>query len=152
MKGFLSSKDRIKTSFVVRSAGRNSVNVCRQTDLKKCWNEAVDAGGYTVLSQMSGRVYAVSYGRRNTGSIHEGNITEEGVAHYLSIEYLGIEPSRTYTSHFGIPAHAQRSLFDRLLNRQPLPPLFSHLAQIEAQVISEMKMLARYCKEKLEIQ
>ena len=104
-----------------------------------------------MLSQMSGRVYAVSYGRRNTGSIHEGNITQAEVAHYLSIEYLGIEPSRTDTSHFGIPTHAQRSFFDKIFNRQPTPPLFNHLIKTEAQVISEMKILAQHCKEKLEI-
>ena len=93
----------------------------------------------------------MSYGRRNTGSIHEGNITEAEVAHYLSIEYLGIEASRTGTSHFGIPARAQQSFFDRLFNRQPVPPLFNHLMKTEVQVISEMKTLAQHCKEKLEI-
>ena len=149
--GFLIIKTPHQNKFVVRSAEELRERL-PTNGFKKCWNETVDAGGYTVLSQMSGRVYAVSYGRRNTGSIHEGNIREEGVAHYLSIEYLGIEPSRTYTSHFGIPAQAQQSFFDRILNRQPLPTLFSHLVQIEAQIISEMKMLARHCKEKLEIQ
>ena len=150
-EGLLIIKTPHQNKFVVRSAGELRERL-PTNGFEKCWNETVDAGGYTVLSQMSGRVYAVSYGRRNTGSIHEGNITEEGVAHYLSIEYLGIEPSRTYTSHFEVPAPAQRSLFDRLLNRRSLPPLFSHLVQIEAQIISEMKMLARHCKEKLEIQ
>ena len=150
-EGLLIIKTPHQNKFVVRSAGELRERL-PTNGFEKCWNETVDAGGYTVLSQMSGRVYAVSYGRRNTGSIHEGNITEEGVAHYLSIEYLGIEPSRTYTSHFEVPAPAQRSFFDRLLNRRPLPPLFSHLVQIEAQIISEMKMLARHCKEKLEIQ
>ena len=81
----------------------------------------------------------------------KGDLTEAEVAHYLSIEYLGIEPSRADTSHIGIPAEAQRSFFDRLLNRQPMPPLFNHLIKTEAHVISEMKILAQHCKEKLEI-
>ena len=136
--------------FVVRSAEELRERLPKN-GFEKCWNETVDAGGYTVLSHTSGRVYNVSYGRRNRGSIHEGNLTEAEVAHYLSIEYLGIEPSRVSVSHSGIPADAQRSFFDRLFNRQPTPPLFNHLIKTEAQVISEMKTLARYCKEKLEI-
>ncbi len=149
-EGFLIIKTPHQNRFVVRSAEELRERLPKN-GFEKCWNENVDVGGYTVLSQMSGRVYAISYGRRNTGSIHEGNITQEEVAHYLSIEYLGIEPSRTDTSHFSIPADAQRSFFDRLFNRQPTPPLFNHLIKTEAQVISEMKILAQHCKEKLEI-
>ena len=149
-EGFLIIKVPHQNRFVVRSAEELRERL-PQNGFEKCWNENVDVGGYTVLSQMSGRVYAVSYGRRNTGSIHEGSITQEEVAHYLSIEYLGIEPSRTGTSHFEIPVHAKRSFFDRLFNRQPTPPLFNHLIKTEAQVISEMKILAQHCKEKLEI-
>ena len=147
---FLIIKAPHQNRFVVRSAEELRERL-PQNGFEKCWNENVDVGGYTVLSQMSGRVYAVSYGRRNTGSIHEGSITQEEVAHYLSIEYLGIEPSRTGTSHFEIPVHTKRSFFDRLFNRQPTPPLFNHLIKTEAQVISEMKILAQHCKEKLEI-
>ena len=147
---FLIIKTPHQNRFVVRSAEELRERLPKD-GFEKCWNETVDLGGYTVLSQMSGRVYAVSYGRRNTGSIHEENITQEKVAHYLSIEYLGIEPSRADTSHIGILAEAQRSFFDRLLNRQPMPPLFNHLIKTEAHVISEMKILARHCKEKLEI-
>ena len=149
-EGFLIIKTPHQNRFVVRSAEELRERL-PENGFEKCWNENVDVGGYTVLSQMSGRVYAVSYGRRNTGSIHEGNITQEDVAHYLSIEYLGIEPSRTDTSHSEIPAHAQRNFFDRLFNRQPTPPFFNHLIKTEAQVISEMKILAQHCKEKLEI-
>ena len=149
-EGFLIIKTPYQNRFVVRSAEELRERLPKN-GFEKCWNETVDAGGYTVLSQMSGRVYNVSYGHRNTGSIHEGNITEAGVAHYFSIEYLGIEPSRTGTPHFGVPVPAQRSFFDRLFNRQPVPPLFNHLIKTEAQVITEMKMLARHCKEKLEI-
>ena len=149
-KGLLIIKTPHPNRFVVRSAEELRERL-PTNGFEKCWNETVDAGGYTVLSHTSGRVYAVSYGRRNTGSIHEGDITEAEVAHYLSIEYLGIEASRTGTSHFGIPARAQQSFFDRLLNRQPVPPLFNHLMKTEVQVISEMKMLAQHCKEKLEI-
>ncbi|MCY3739673.1 MAG: hypothetical protein OXH00_01495 [Candidatus Poribacteria bacterium] len=149
-EGFLIIKTPHQNRFVVRSAEELRERLPKN-GFEKCWNENVDVGGYTVLSQMSGRVYAISYGRRNTGSIHEGNITQEDVAHYLSIEYLGVEPSRNDTSHFQIPAHAQRSFFDKLFNRQPTPPLFNHLIKTEAQVISEMKILAQHCKEKLEI-
>ena len=149
-EGFLIIKTPHQNRFVVRSAEELRERLPKN-GFEKCWNENVDIGGYTVLSQMSGRVYAISYGRRNTGSIHEGNITQEEVAHYLSIEYLGIEPSRANVSHSGIPADAQRSFFDRLFNRQPTPHLFNHLIKTEAQVISEMKILAQHCKEKLEI-
>ena len=149
-EGFLIIKTPHQNRFVVRSAEELRERLPKN-GFEKCWNENIDVGGYTVLSQMSGRVYAVSYGRRNTGSIHEGSITQEEVAHYLSIEYLGIEPSRTGISHFEIPVHAKRSFFDRLFNRQPTPPLFNHLIKTEAQVISEMKILAQHCKEKLEI-
>ena len=136
--------------FVVRSAEELRERLPKN-GFEKCWNETVDLGGYTVLNHKSGRVYTVSYGRRNTGSIHEGNITEADVAHYLSIEYLGIDATRASVSNLGIPVHAQRSFFDRLFKRRPLPPLFSHLVQTEAQIIAEMKILARHCKEKLEI-
>ena len=149
-EGFLIIKTPHPNRFVVRSAEELRERL-PTNGFEKCWNETVDAGGYTVLSHISGRVYAVSYGRRNTGSIHEGDITEAEVAHYLSIEYLGIEASRTGPSHFGIPARAQQSFFDRLFNRQPVPPLFNHLMKTEVQVISEMKTLAQHCKEKLEI-
>ena len=149
-EGFRIIKTPHQNRFVVRSAEELRERLPKN-GFEKCWNETVDAGGYTMLSQMSGRVYNVSYGRRNAGSIHEGNITEAGIAHYFSIEYLGIEPSRAGTLHFGVPVPAQRSFFDRLFNRQPVPPLFNHLMKTEVQVISEMKMLAQHCKEKLEI-
>ena len=149
-EGFLVIKTPHQNRFVVRSAEELRERLPKN-GFEKCWNENVDVGGYTILSQMSGRVYAVSYGRRNTGSIHEGNITQADVAHYLSIEYLGIDAARTSVSHSGISTQAQRSFFDRLFNRRPLPPVFSHLVQTEAQVISEMKILAQHCKEKLEI-
>ncbi len=148
--GFLIIKTPHQNRFVVRSAEELRERLPKN-GFEKCWNETVDVGGYTVLSQTSGRVYAVSYGRRNTGSIHEGDLTEAEVAHYLSIEYLGIEPSRVSVSYSGIPAPAQRSFLDRLFNRQAMPPLFNHLMKTETQVISEMKTLARHCKEKLEI-
>ena len=149
-EGFLIIKTPHRNRFVVRSAEELRERLPKN-GFEKCWNETVDAGGYTVLSHTTGRVYTVSYGRRNTGSIHEGDITEAEVAHYLSIEYLGVEPSRASVSHSGIPAQVQRSFFDRLLNRQPVPPLFNHLMKTEVQVISEMKILAQHCKEKLEI-
>ena len=149
-EGFLIIKTPHQNRFVVRSAEELRERLPKN-GFEKCWNETVDMGGYTVLSHTSGRVYAVSYGRRNRGSIHERNITEAEVAHYLSIEYLGIEPSRVSVSYSGIPAYAQRSFFDRLFNRQPMPPLFNHLMKTEAQVVSEMKTLAQHCKEKLEI-
>ncbi len=149
-EGFLIIKTPHQNRFVVRSAEELRERLPKN-GFEKCWNENVDAGGYTILSQMSGRVYAVSYGRRNTGSIHEDKITQEDVAHYLSIEYLGMDSSRASVSHSGIPAYAQRSFFDRLFNRQPVPPLFNQLMRTEVQVISEMKTLAQHCKEKLEI-
>ena len=149
-EGFLVIKTPHQNRFVVRSAEELRERLPKN-GFEKCWNENVDVGGYTILSQMSGRVYAVSYGRRNTGSIHEGNITQADVAHYLSIEYLGIDAARANVSHSEIPAQAQRSFFDRLFNKRPPPPIFSYLVQTEAQIISEMKILAQHCKEKLEI-
>ena len=139
-----------QNKFVVRSAEELRERL-PNNGFEKCWNEAVDAGGYTVRSQMSGRVYAVNYGRRITGSIHEGEITQEKVVHYFSIEYLGTEPARPGVSQFGGPTAVQRSFFDRLLNRQSIPPVFEQLIKTETQVIEEMKLLARHCKEKLEI-
>ena len=109
-EGFLIIKTPHPNRFVVRSAEELRERLPKN-GFEECWNENVDVGGYTVLSHTSGRVYAVSYGRRNTGSIHEGDITEAEVAHYLSIEYLGIEPSRAGVSHSGIPAQAQPKFF-----------------------------------------
>ena len=149
-EGFLIIKTPHQNRFVVRSAEELRERLPKD-GFENCWNENVDVGGYTVLSQMSGRVYAVSYGRRNTGSIHEGNITQADAVHYLSIEYLGIDAARAGVSHPEIPAQAQRSFVDRVFNRQPTPPLFNHLIKTEAHVISEMKILAQHCKEKLEI-
>ena len=149
-EGILIIKTPHQNKFVVRSAEELRERLPKN-GFEKCWNEAIDMGGYTVLNQMSGRVYMVSYGRRNTGSIHEGNITNEDVAHYLSIEYLGIDPTRVGVSRFGVPAYVQQSFFDRLFSRQPVSPLFSQLMQTEAQVLAEIKTLARYCREKLEI-
>ena len=148
--GFLIIKTPHQNKFVVRSAEELRKRL-PTNGFEKCWNEAIDVGGYTVLNQMSGRVYMVSYGRRNTGSIHEGNVTHEDVAHYLSIEYLGIDPTRVGVSRFGAPAYVQRSFFERLFSRQPMSPLFTQLIQTEAQVLAEIKTLARYCREKLEI-
>ena len=149
-EGFLIIKMPHQNKFVVRSAEELRERL-PQNGFERCWNEAVDVGGYTVLNQSSGRVYSVNYGRRNTGSIDEGNITQDGVAHYFSIEYLGIEPSRVGAAHFGVPPEIERSFFDRLFSRKPLPPPFNQLIQTETQVIAEMKILARYCKEKLGI-
>ena len=148
--GFLIIKTPDQNKFVVRSAGELRERLPKN-GFEKCWNETVDMGGYTIFSQMSGRVYNVSYGRRNTGSIHEGKITKPEVSHYLSIEYLGIEPARVGNSPFEEPTHVRRGFFDRLFDRQPVPPFFSQLVRTEAQVLAEMKILARYCKEKLAI-
>ena len=148
---FLIVKTPHQNKFVVRSAEELRERLPKN-GFEKCWNETVDVGGYTILSRMSGRVYTVNYGRRGIGSIHEGNITEEGTAHYFSIEYLGVEPGRVGNSLFRVPAHVQRTFFDRLFNRQPVPPFFDRLVQTETQVIAEMKTLARHCKEKLAIQ
>ena len=147
---FLIIKNPHQNRFVVRSAEELRERLPKN-GFERCWNETVDVGGYTVLSQMSGRVYLVSYGRKNTGSVHGGNITQEAAAHYLSIEYLGIEPARVGASRFGAPPRVQQSFFERLFSRQPVPPIFSQLMQTEAQVIAEMKTLARHCKERLEI-
>ena len=147
---FLITKTLRQNRFVVRSAEELRERLPKN-GFEKCWNESIDKGGYTLLNQTSGRVYAVNYGRKNTGSIHSGNITRDEVAHYLSIEYLGIEPARAATSRFEVPMEAQRSFFDRLFRREPIPPFYSQLIQTEAQVIDEMKTLARYCKEKLAI-
>ena len=148
--GMLIIKTPHQNKFVVRSAEELRERL-PENGFEKCWNESVDMGGYTILSRMTGRVYTVSYGRRNTGSIHEGKITQKGVAHYLSIEYLGIDPARVGNSRFGMPVHVQQSFFEKLFNRQPLPPHFSQLMRTEAQIIAEMKTLARYCKERLAI-
>ena len=99
--GFLIIKTPHQNKFVVRSAEELRERLPKN-GFEKCWNEAIDMGGYTVLNQMSGRVYMVSYGRRNTGSIHEGNIMKEDVAHYLSIDYLGVDPTRVGVSRFGV--------------------------------------------------
>ena len=148
---FLIVKTPHQNKFVVRSAEELRERL-PTNGFEKCWNEAVDVGGYTILSRMSGRVYTVNYGRRSTGSIHEGDITQEGTAHYFSIEYLGVEPGRVGNSLSELPVHAQRTFFDKLFNRQPVPPFLNRLVQTETQVIAEMKMLARHCKEKLAIQ
>ena len=147
---FLITKTLRQNRFVVRSAEELRERLPKN-GFEKCWNESIDKGGYTLLNQTSGRVYAVNYGRKNTGSIHSGNITKDEMAHYFSIEYLGIEPARAATSRFEVPMEAQRSFFDRLFRREPIPPFYSQLIQTEAQVIDEMKILARYCKEKLAI-
>ncbi len=148
--GLLIIKTPNQNKFVVRSAEELRERL-PENGFEKCWNETVDMGGYTILSRMTGRVYTVSYGRRNTGSIHEGNITETGVEHYLSIEYLGIDPERVGNSRFEVPTHVRQSFFDRLFSRQPLPPFFSQLMRTEAQIVAELKTLARYCKERLAI-
>ncbi|MCY3549876.1 MAG: hypothetical protein OXH39_05395 [Candidatus Poribacteria bacterium] len=148
--GFLIIKTPHQNKFVVRSAEELRERL-PTNGFEKCWNEAIDMGGYTVLNQMSGRVYMVSYGRRNIGSIHEGNITKEDVAHYLSIEYLGVDSTRVGVSRFGVPAYVQQGFFDRLFSRRSVSPLFSQLIQTEAQVLAEIKTLARYCREKLKI-
>ena len=148
--GFLIIKTSHQNKFVVRSAEELRERLPKN-GFERCWNETVDAGGYTVLNQRTGRVYAVSYGRKSTGNIHEGNATNDAVGHYFSIEYLGIEPSRITTWHFELPSQAQPTFFQRLFNKQPVPPFFSELMKTEGQIIAEMKTLARYCKEKLAI-
>ena len=144
------SKILHQNRFVVRSAEELRERL-PNNGFEKCWNESIDEGGYTVLSNTTGRVYAVSYGRKVTGNIHEGKIKKDDVAHYLSIEYLGIDPLRAETSRFEVPAEAQRNFFDKLFRREPLPPFYNQLIQTETQVIGEMKALAQHCKEKLQI-
>ncbi len=136
--------------FVVRSAQELRERLPKN-GFEKCWNESIDEGGYTVLNHTTGRVYTVSYGRQNTGSIHQDKVRKEDMEHYLSIEYLGIDPSGAATSRFEMPAEAQQSFFDKLLKREPLPPFYSQLMRAESQVIDDMKTLARHCKDKLKI-
>ena len=144
------SKILNQNRFVVRSAEELRERLPKN-GFEKCWNESIDEGGYTVLNQTTGRVYAVNYGRKTTGSIHEGNIIKDEGVQYLSIKYLGVNPSRSATSRFAVPAEEHQSFFARLFRREPVPPFYNQLIQTEAQVIGEMKTLARYCKEKLVI-
>ena len=136
--------------FVVRSAKELRERL-PQNGFEKCWNESIDEGGYTVLSQKTGRVYSVSYGRKITGSIQNGELKKDDGSYYLSIEYLGVDPSRTETSQYEIPTQAQRSFFGKLFRRETVPPFYCQLMQTETQVIGEMKTLARNCKDKLKI-
>ncbi len=144
------SKILYQNRFVVRSAEELRERLPKN-GFEKCWNESIDEGGYTVLNKTTGRVYAVSYGRKIKGSIHEGSINKDDGDQYFSIEYLGIDPCRSATSRFSVPAEEQRSFFDRLFRREPVPSYYSQLIQTEAQVIDEIKTLARYCKENLSI-
>ncbi len=144
------SKILYQNRFVVRSAEELRERLPKN-GFEKCWNESIDEGGYTVLNKTTGRVYAVSYGRKIKGSIHEGSINKDDGDQYFSIEYLGIDPCRSATSRFSVPAEEQRSFFDRLFRREPVPSYYSQLIQTEAQVIDEIKTLARHCKENLSI-
>ena len=147
---FVITKTLNHNRFVVRSAEELRERLPKD-GFEKCWNESVDQGGYTVLSIATGRVYSVCYGRIITGSIHEGEIVKDDGTHYFSIGYLGVDPSRSETGRIQMPVEAQRSFFDRLFRREPIPPFYCQLIQTEAEVIDEMKMLARYCKDKLKI-
>ena len=93
----------------------------------------------------------MSYGRKITGSIHDGNLIKGEGDQYLSIEYLGLDPSRSAITRFEVPENQQRSFFDRLFRRESVPSFYNQLIQIETQVTDEIKTLARYCKEKLKI-
>ena len=147
---FIFTKTLHQNRFVVRSAMELRERL-PNNGFEKCWNESIDEGGYTILSRTTGRVYAVCYGRKDTGRIHEGEITKDGLTHYLSIKYLGIDPSRAEFSRFVVPAETQRSFFDKLFRREPVPPFYNQLMQTETQVIDELKTLARHCKDKLKI-
>ena len=147
---FVIRKTLNQNRFVVRSAKELRERLPKN-GFEKCWNESIDKGGYTVLNHTTGRVYAVSYGQQITGNIRKGKIRKEDMEHYLSIEYLGIDPSRADTSRVEIPREAQQSFFDRLFKREPIPPFYSQLIQTESEVIEDMKRLARHCKEKLKI-
>ena len=147
---FFIIKSPRQNKFVVRSAEELRERLPKN-GFERCWNEAVDIGGYTVLNNSSGRVYNVSYGRRNKGNIHEGRVHKDKSDHYLSIEYIGMDPRRGGVPNFGEPPEVPRGFFDKLFNRQPTPPFFNQLMQTEAAVTAEMKTLARHCKEKLDI-
>ena len=147
---FVITKVLHQNSFVVRSAEELRQRL-PQNGFEECWNESIDEGGYTVLSQKTGRVYSVSYGRKITGSIQNGEIIKDDGSHYFTIAYLGVDPSRAETSRFEMPTEVQRSFFDKLFGREPVPPFYNQLIQTETQVIDEMKTLARHCKDKLKI-
>ncbi len=144
------SKILQQNRFVVRSAEELRERLPKN-GFEKCWNESIDEGGYTVLNKISGRVYSVSYGRKITGSIHDGNIIKGEGDQYFSIEYLGLDPSRSSTTRFEVPEDQQRSFFDRLFRRESVPSFYCQLIKTETQVVDEMKTLARYCKDKLKI-
>ena len=146
MASFLSLKPLIKTSSS-SVPPKNFANACRKMGLRGVGMRPLTQA--VILSSTKGPVgvYAVSYGRKSTGNIHEGNATNDAVGYYFSIEYLGIEPSRITTWHFELPSQAQPTFFQWLFNKQPVPPFFSELMKAEVQIIAEMKTLARYCKE-----
>ncbi len=155
-EGFFINRTPPQNMFVVRSSAELRERL-PQNGFEKCWNEAIDAGGYTIVNKASGSGYTVSYARKDTGSIHEGNITQEGRAHYLSIEYLGRAHTHSSSSGWKEPVQPSSGLLGRFINRlnrqkgQPLPAHLHEMIRTEQQILDEMKALARFCKEKLAI-
>ena len=134
--------------FVVRSAQELRERLPSK-GFEKCWNESIDTGGYTILNQMSGRVYYISYGRKNIGNSYEGKVSKDDAAHFLSIEYLGLDPSRAGTISFN--EEEKQGFFAKIFGREPVPSFYNHLINTEIQVVEEMKLLAHHCREKLSI-
>ena len=147
-EGYSITKSMTQNRFVVRSAQELRERLPSK-GFEKCWNESIDTGGYTILNQISGRVYYISYGRKNIGNSYEGKVSKDDAAHFLSIEYLGLDPSRAATLSFN--EEEKQGFFAKIFGREPVPSFYNHLIQTENQVIEEMKTLVRHCKEKLKI-
>ncbi len=154
--GILINRTPPQNKFVVRSAAELRERLPKN-GFEKCWNEVVDTGGYTILNKTTGRGYTVSYGHRDTGRTLEGNVTQEGRTHFLSIEYLGT--AHTHSSNPAPQESAQahpgflQQFFNRFRthNQQPVPAQMRSLIHTEQHVLAEMKELAQFCKQKLEI-
>ena len=109
---------------------------------EKCWNEAIDEGGYPVINKETGRCYAVSYGKRQTGSILDGKLSIQPREYYLSIKYLGIVSERY--GDFASDTSDRRAG----VNKAVAPVFFDAVTRRENDVIREMKDLTRYLKSK----
>lgn len=91
VEGITFIKEPLYTHEIVYSAA--DLRERMPSSFDRCYCEQTDEGGYSILSQKTGRCYTISLSHRKIGNIKDGKTIRDRTDDYVSIKYLGIKPA-----------------------------------------------------------